>query len=168
MSEKAKQYPFWLKTGEGLHSLEELMEALSDMPDSTYNDHVNPANNDFSNWLRDILELQSMAEAIRHARSPLECLRIIRESLQPGPRPYRKWHKEDISRLKRLFPAKTNQEVARLMGRSLVSISSMAFKLGLRKHPEFKAQLGRLSMSRRWGVPLRQMKRRRRAKPESS
>lgn len=166
MSEKAKQYPFWMKTGEGLCSLEELMEALAVMPDGTYSDHVSAANNDFSNWLRDILELQSLAEAIRHARSPLECLRIIREALQPRPRPYLKWHKEDINRLKRLFPAKTNQEIARLMGRSLVSITSMAFKLGLRKNPDFKAHLGRLSMSRRWGVPLRQMKRRRRTKTE--
>ncbi len=53
--------------GDGkLYSVYELVDALLNMPNETYNFHVNEHKNDFSNWLRDVFGLEKLAEEIRY------------------------------------------------------------------------------------------------------
>ena len=45
----------------------------------------------------------------------------------------RKWSKDELKLLKKLFPIKETKEVAEILGRSLTSVHTKAFESGLKK-----------------------------------
>ena len=53
--------------GQILSNLEELENALSDMPNETYGHHVSEEKNDFSTWVRDIIEDEKLANDLKKA-----------------------------------------------------------------------------------------------------
>lgn len=55
---------FILVTGSPMKNLKELVAQLSDMPDWVFVHHVNTSRNDFSNWIRDVLKEEDLAEDI--------------------------------------------------------------------------------------------------------
>ncbi len=61
---KPEQY-FILVTGVPLKNLRELAHSLENMNDWVFNHHVNDSRNDFSNWVRDVLEEHELSEEIR-------------------------------------------------------------------------------------------------------
>lgn len=61
------------------------------------------------------------------------------------------WSPPEISQLRRLYAKHSNQEIARRLGRSLSSVISQAFKLGLKKDPQRLVQMGKENIAHRWG-----------------
>ena len=52
---------FYLHNGGAIRDLSELHSALLNMDDSIFYYHVNQEKNDFSNWIKDILEEKNLA-----------------------------------------------------------------------------------------------------------
>ncbi len=59
---------FYARNGTTIKSLKEAPSVLAKMPKDVYNYHVNPSKNDFSNWVRDVLKMPSLANRIQHAK----------------------------------------------------------------------------------------------------
>jgi hypothetical protein len=68
-----------------------------------------------------------------------------------GRRQRAKWGQSEITQLKRLYPKNSNQEIARRLGRSLSSVISQAFKMGLKKDPQRLVIMGKENIAHRWG-----------------
>ncbi len=58
------QKTFYLKDGKTLDSVKALAKELKTMSDDVYTHHVNPAKNDFANWIRDSLQNDKLAKNI--------------------------------------------------------------------------------------------------------
>lgn len=56
---------FWLRSGRGIKSVMELFEAVGEMPDDEFFEHVNDQKNDFANWLEHVFEDKPLADKIR-------------------------------------------------------------------------------------------------------
>lgn len=65
------------------------------------------------------------------------------------------WSPSELNRLRRLYAKHSNQEIARRLNRSLSSVISQAFKLGLKKDPQRLAQMGKENIAHRWGPKLK-------------
>jgi len=59
---------FKLHMGTSIRSLREMAEALDLMADKTFNHHVTETRNDFSNWVKDVLEDEELAMQIHHLK----------------------------------------------------------------------------------------------------
>jgi len=53
---------FRSRDGSELKNLEDLADALREMPEETYSHHVTEQNNDFSNWIRDCIGDSTLAK----------------------------------------------------------------------------------------------------------
>jgi hypothetical protein len=62
-----------------------------------------------------------------------------------------KWSQPEINQLRRLYPKRSNQEIADRLKRSLSSVISQAFKLGLKKDPQRLVVMGKENIAHRWG-----------------
>lgn len=80
------------------------------------------------------------------------CLRKDRRFLAKRAQPSRmpRWTDAGIAELRRLYPLHDNLELARRLGRSVVSVANKANQLGLRKRRQWLAQAGRRHVQRRW------------------
>jgi hypothetical protein len=58
------EYVFWCRDGSTFSDLLELAEGLRIMSDETFAFHANPDKNDFSNWIRDIIEDRELADEL--------------------------------------------------------------------------------------------------------
>lgn len=65
----------------------------------------------------------------------------------------KRWTKEELSVLLRLYPDHTNAEIARTIGRSEGSVCYMAHIKGLRKHKEWKLMKSSLTCFKKGHVP---------------
>ena len=72
---------FWVNNGPILKNLEELADALPDMNDETFNHHVNSEKNDFSNWVKDIIGDNKLANDLLSSRSRESAVKKIRSRL---------------------------------------------------------------------------------------
>lgn len=61
---------FKLADGRELRNLVDLAAALEEMADDVFFHHANLEKNDFSSWLKDVFELEGLADAIRTASKP--------------------------------------------------------------------------------------------------
>lgn len=68
---------FWCCDGGIYHNMQELRDALNTMPVATYVYHVNAAKNDFTNWVRDIIQDEELADALFEAQTPEEAAREV-------------------------------------------------------------------------------------------
>jgi len=60
---------FWCQDGKVVKNLKGLEEALDDMGDETFHHHAGEGRNDFSNWIRDVVGDNKLANDLNKAKS---------------------------------------------------------------------------------------------------
>lgn len=55
---------FWVSDGKYVKNLCELAEALDKMKEKTFKFHVNKKKNDFSEWIRNVIEDEKLADEV--------------------------------------------------------------------------------------------------------
>jgi len=60
-----QDHHFILSNGSKLRNLQELVDELEIMDDAVFNSHVNEHKNDFSSWIKGVMNLNDLAENIR-------------------------------------------------------------------------------------------------------
>ena len=63
---------FVLSNGNKLKDLKELTQSLERMPDEIFRHHVNPIKNDFSSWVKDVFNENSLADDLKNLHSKVE------------------------------------------------------------------------------------------------
>ena len=63
----------------------------------------------------------------------------------------KRWTKEQIAVLKRLYKTHSNADVAKAVGRKAASVAYMAHRLGLYKSVRQRRETGRQNIRHRWG-----------------
>jgi len=76
-----EQY-FYLHNGIPIKNLAELIDQLVDMGQELFNHHVNPENNDFANWIRDVFGEKELARRLKMSRSAQGMLKSITRYLE--------------------------------------------------------------------------------------
>ena len=61
---------FKVADGRELQNIIDLVRALEEMGDDAFFHHVSEEKNDFSSWLKDVFELEGLADGIRSASRP--------------------------------------------------------------------------------------------------
>lgn len=88
---KKKVNPFYFQSGKAVTSLKSLAKELREMSSDIYDHHVNPAKNDFSNWIRNSLEERNLADKIDGQISKIELeLEVLRHILMDEVKPISK------------------------------------------------------------------------------
>jgi hypothetical protein len=77
LGEAPQEYEFHLKDGKKLRSVFELVDALEEMHDDVFKEHVNEMKNDFSNWIKDVFEESHVAREIEKLNSRIETQRTL-------------------------------------------------------------------------------------------
>jgi hypothetical protein len=57
-----EDHSFWCNDGRVFRNIRDLSDGLANMSDETFAYHVNDEKNDFSNWLKDVIEDEKLAE----------------------------------------------------------------------------------------------------------
>jgi mannitol/fructose-specific phosphotransferase system IIA component (Ntr-type) len=68
---------FYLDNGVVIKSLHQLSDALKAMDDELFEKHVNEEKNDFSDWLKETLKNEELAEKLSKARTKKEMVEIL-------------------------------------------------------------------------------------------
>jgi len=63
--------------GRNLRNLEELSVALSDMTEQSFSHHVTEQRNDFSNWVRDVIDDSTLAKSLTKATDRAQANQIV-------------------------------------------------------------------------------------------
>jgi hypothetical protein len=61
--------------------MESLLNELGNMTDETFSYHVNQEKNDFSNWVRDIIEDVKLAKDIAKIKNRQEAIKVVNERI---------------------------------------------------------------------------------------
>jgi len=72
---------FWLHNGYTLKNLRELRDALATMTNSQFNHHVTETRHDFSDWIRDVLNDEVLADDIQTATDRHQARAILEQHL---------------------------------------------------------------------------------------
>ena len=81
LSDVASEQCFWVNNGPILKNLEELANVLPEISDDTFQHHVNNEKNDFSNWIKDVVGDQQLANDLLSSKSKYSALNKIRNRL---------------------------------------------------------------------------------------
>lgn len=81
LSDVAPEQCFWVNNGPILKNLDELANAMPDINDDTFYNHVNSEKNDFSNWIRDVIGDQALAKDLLSSQDKHSALRKIKNRL---------------------------------------------------------------------------------------
>lgn len=81
LCDAAPEQCFWVNNGPILRNIEEMANALPEMSDETFRHHVNSEKNDFSNWVRDAIGDQALANDLLSSRNKESALKKIRNRL---------------------------------------------------------------------------------------
>ena len=76
-----EQY-FYLHNGIPIKNLAELIDQLVNMDQELFHYHVNPENNDFANWVRDVFGEKELARRMKMSRSAQGMLKSITRYLE--------------------------------------------------------------------------------------
>lgn len=68
---------FWVTDGKVLNSLLALRDALEEMEQETYQYHANKVNNDFANWVADVLADKKCAVDLKKATTPKSAKTVV-------------------------------------------------------------------------------------------
>jgi hypothetical protein len=71
------EFYFWLCDGRLIKDLEELTQVMKDMKDDVFNFHVNDYKNDFSNWIRDIIKNEKLAQEVSKTKTKKDAYEIL-------------------------------------------------------------------------------------------
>ena len=72
---------FWVNNGPIVRNLQEMADTLAYMKEETFRHHVNEQKNDISNWIRDVLKDNELANSIMDIKSKEKILKKIRERI---------------------------------------------------------------------------------------
>ncbi|MBI4143543.1 hypothetical protein HY487_01520 [Candidatus Woesearchaeota archaeon] len=72
---------FWVNNGPILKNIEELANYLPEMPNEAFQHHVNSEKNDFSNWVKDVIGDQKLANDLLSSKSRDSVVKKIRNRL---------------------------------------------------------------------------------------
>ena len=72
---------FWVNNGPIIRNLREMADALEYMKYETFRHHVNNEKNDISNWIRDVLKDEELANETKNLKSKDKLLRKIKVSI---------------------------------------------------------------------------------------
>ena len=78
LSDVASEQCFWINNGPILKNLEELANVLPEISDDTFQHHVNNEKNDFSNWIRDVVGDQQLANDLLSSKSKSSAAKKVR------------------------------------------------------------------------------------------
>lgn len=67
--------------GDEFRTLEDLAKAISHMSDQTFLHHVSAQNNDFSNWVGDVIGDSSLANSLRKAPDRAQAYKVIKDRI---------------------------------------------------------------------------------------
>ncbi|MBU2534735.1 MAG: hypothetical protein ABIK32_00975 [Chloroflexota bacterium] len=73
---------FWCCNGRELKNLRELATYLPEMAEEVYQRHVSSVNNDFSNWVRDVIGDVTLANELKKAGSRATAARLVKNRLE--------------------------------------------------------------------------------------
>lgn len=71
------EYSFWCHDGRTLKNLAELELAFREMPDETFQYHANEEKNDFSNWVREVIGDERLAQDLLRSASHTEAAGLV-------------------------------------------------------------------------------------------
>ena len=81
LSDVAPEQCFWVNNGSILKNLDELANTLPDLSEDAFYHHVNDEKNDFSNWVRDVIGDQALANDLISSKDKYSALRKIRNRM---------------------------------------------------------------------------------------
>jgi len=73
---------FFCRDGCICNSLRELAGCVGTMSADTFNHHVTPSNNDFSNWILHVFGDDKLAEDLQKATDPRQAEKMIKERIK--------------------------------------------------------------------------------------
>jgi hypothetical protein len=68
---------FWCQDGRTFKSLSDLGIALGDMSEGVFRQHVSATNNDFSNWIKDVVGDVKLSNDLRKSRGQLQAAKSV-------------------------------------------------------------------------------------------
>lgn len=78
------QFCFYASDGKVVKNLKDLVKAIDQMTDDVFNYHANKEKNDFSNWIRDVMQYHDLAHNIlgksRHSTKEAIVLYVKKKS----------------------------------------------------------------------------------------
>ena len=77
LADVPKEYAFRCHDGLILQSMKQLGSALNSMTDETYVFHANTKKNDFSNWVRDIIKDEMLANDLQKATNRAQAAKLV-------------------------------------------------------------------------------------------
>ena len=78
LSEKVPaEYVFWCHDGTVFSDVNELVTGLLSMTDEVFTYHSNPEKHDFSNWIRDIIGDEILADELARASDRLQAAECV-------------------------------------------------------------------------------------------
>ena len=81
LSDVADEKRFWCHDGKLIKNLGELEKALNDMSDDTYHYHSSDGRNDFSNWIRDVVGDNKLANDLSKAKSRIQAGKVVAQRI---------------------------------------------------------------------------------------
>jgi hypothetical protein len=72
---------FWCQDGRVVKNLKELEDALNSMSDETFHHHVGGGRNDFSNWIRDVVGDEKLANDLNKAKSRIQAGKAVAQRI---------------------------------------------------------------------------------------
>jgi hypothetical protein len=70
---------FWSNDGRILTDMKDLKDALANMSDQNFAYHSNEGKKDFSNWVKDVLEEETLAKELEKATNREQAARVVEE-----------------------------------------------------------------------------------------
>ncbi len=81
LNDVPEEYQFWAKDGTTIRNVEQLAEAIKNMEEDTFKHHSNKEKTDFSNWLKDIVGDEKLANDLMKNKSKDSAYKKVRERL---------------------------------------------------------------------------------------
>jgi len=72
---------FWCQDGRVVKNLKELEKALNDMSDETFHYHASAGRSDFSNWIRDVVGDNKLANDLSKAKSRIQASKAVAQRI---------------------------------------------------------------------------------------
>ena len=98
-----------------------------------------------------VTDINILAE--RLGRTPYAVIQHARSMGMSKTRVSKVWPPEKVEKLKQLYPNHTNEEIARILGSTPRSVNAIAFKLGLRKDPQWMYEKSSKGMFKKGHTP---------------
>ncbi len=91
---------FWLCTNDYLRSLNTLAQALEESSDDVFRYHVDKYKNDFSTWVKDVIDDKDLAREISRIKTRYTLVRKIRENVDEAKALVKRYKKKPSPKAK--------------------------------------------------------------------